>query len=41
MCRDADPDADAVAAVNNTTNATKLLKLYVPVVTLSTEYDNF
>ena len=42
--RDADPDTDpAVAAVNNPTNATfeiKDAKLYVPVVTLSTEDDN-
>ena len=42
--RDADPDADpAVAAVANTTNATFKItdtKLYVPVVTLSTEDDN-
>ena len=42
--RDANPDADpAVAAVNNPTTATfktKDTKLYVPVVTLSTEDDN-
>ena len=42
--RDADPHADlAVAAVSNPTNATfkvKDTKLYVPVVTLSTEDDN-
>ena len=42
--RDADPDADpAVTAVNNPTNATFKItdtKLYVPVVTLSTEDDN-
>ena len=42
--RDADPDADsAVAVVNNPTNATfkiKYTKLYVPLVTLSTEDDN-
>ena len=42
--RDADPDANtAVAAVDNPTNATfkvKDAKLYVPVVTLSTEDDN-
>ena len=41
---DADPDAGtAVAAVNNTKNATfeiKDTKLYVPVVSLSTEDDN-
>ena len=41
---DAGPDADAaVAAINNPTNATfkmKDTKLYVPVVTLSTEDDN-
>ena len=41
--RDADPDADpAVAAINNPTNATFKItdtKLYVPVVTLSTEND--
>ena len=41
--RDADPDANpAVAAINNATNTTfKItdLKLYVPVVTLSTEND--
>ena len=41
--RDADPDADpAVAVINNPTNAkfkTKDTKLYVPVVTLSTEND--
>ena len=39
--RDADP---AVAAINNPTNATFKItdtKLYVPVVTLSTEDDNF
>ena len=42
--RDADPDDDpAVAAVNNPTNATfkiKETKLYVPVVTLSTQDNN-
>ena len=42
--RDADPDADtAVVAVNNSTNATteiKDTKMYVPVVTLSTEDHN-
>ena len=40
--RDADPDANpAVAGINNPTNATfKDRKLYVPVVTLSTESDN-
>ena len=42
--RDADPDADpAVAAVNNPANATFKItdtKLYLPVVTLSTEDDN-
>ena len=42
--RDAGPDADAaVAAVNNPTNAIFKIadtKLYVPVVTLSTEDDN-
>ena len=42
--RDADPDADPpVAAVNNPTNAAFKItdtKLYVPVVTLSTEDDN-
>ena len=42
--RDADPDADlAVGAVNNPTNAIFQItdtKLYVPVVTLSTEDDN-
>ena len=42
--RDADPDVDpAVAVVNNPRNPTfKItdLKLYVPVVTLSTEDDN-
>ena len=42
--RDADPDADsAVAAVVNPTNATfkiTVTKLYVPVVTLSTEGNN-
>ena len=42
--RDADADADPeVAAVNNPTNATFKItdtKLYVPVVTLSTEDDN-
>ena len=41
--RDADPDADpAVAAINNPSNTTldiKDTKLYVPVVTLSTEND--
>ena len=41
--RDADRDADlAVAAINNPTNATFKItdvKLYVPVVTLSTEND--
>ena len=41
--RDADPDADpAVAVINNPTNAkfkTTDTKLYVPVVTLSTEND--
>ena len=47
MCkatRDADPDADTtVVAVNNSTNATteiKDTKMYVPVVTLSTEDHN-
>ena len=42
--RDADPDADpAVAAIDNPTNETFKItdtKLYVPVVTLSTEDDN-
>ena len=42
--RDADPDANpAVAAIDNPTNATFKItdtKLYVPVVTLSTEDDN-
>ena len=42
--RDSDPDSDpAVAAVNNPANATFKItdtKLYVPVVTLSTEDDN-
>ena len=42
--RDADPDANpAVVTVNNPTNATFKItdtKLYVPVVTLSTEDDN-
>ena len=42
--RDADPDADSpVAAVNNPTNAKFDItdcKLYVSVVTLSTEYEN-
>ena len=42
--RDPNPDSDsAVAAVNNLTNTTfeiKDTKLYVPVVTLSTEDDN-
>ena len=42
--RDADRDADpAVAAINNSTSATFKItdtKLYVPVVTLSTEDDN-
>ena len=41
--RDADPDANPpVAAINNPTNATfkiKDTKLYVPVVTLSSEND--
>ena len=41
--RDADPDANpAVAAIDNPTNATFKItdtKLYVPVVTLSTEND--
>ena len=42
--RDADPNADSVVrAVNNPTNVTFKItdtKLYVPVVTLSTEDDN-
>ena len=42
--RDADRDADpAVAAINNSTSATFKItdtKLYVPVVTLSTEDDD-
>ena len=41
--KDADPDADpAVAVVNNPTSATfkiNYTKLYVPVITLSTEDD--
>ena len=41
--RDSDPNANpAVAAINNPTNATfevKDIKLFVPVVTLSTEND--
>ena len=44
VTRDADPDVNpAVIAVNNPTNATFKItdtKLYVPVVTLSTEDDN-
>ena len=43
-CREADPDADsAVAEINNPTKAVFKItecKLYVPVVTLSTENDN-
>ena len=44
VTRDADPDADPpVAVINNPTNAEFSItycKLYVPVVTLSTEYEN-
>ena len=44
VTRDADPNANpAVAAINNPTNAAFKItdtKLYVPVVTLSTEDDN-